>query len=364
MNHREEIKNLFSEAKNEYNTLKINAENKIVRWFWATDEITNLAPFYFEENRYPKGKILKETPKDVTRKTLYGVDNQENIIIERRYTEMEDVFYETIYFRKENEILSYHFDYQKDREPINLKKYVYENGLLTHIFSQFKNNGFWLEKFVYENGKIIRKEWQGTDFYGEKFERIRHYDYDDLGMLQTIKEGDYVFYKKPDKKLSYKKLGELVQEKLLILLKQHIQNHAPKKLLYCLNFSYMAENIIPPQIGFGTENDRAEWLKDTDYDNIIWNTADYEHFTELDYDDETARLFDLFNQETELNEKHANAIKIIVECARQIKENLAEFDLEKTADFVVVASYFDQSDLKKNFKQINPELFEKFKRKL
>ena len=100
-------------------------------------------------------------------------------------------------------------------------------------------------------------------------------------------------------------------------------------------------------IGFGTESDRKNWL-DNDYDkSIIWNVADYSHQVELECDDETATLFDLFNQETELASKYSTAIKIIRECAKDIKQDLQNFDLDITDDFVIVAGYFDQSDLKK-----------------
>ena len=185
------------------------------------------------------------------------------------------------------------------------------------------------------------------DNYGEYFKRVVSYEYDDIGQLKIIREGSYIKYQKPDKKLSYKKLKELTAEKLLSLLKEAIKNHAPKEKLYCINLSYFSENMIPPMIGFGAESDRKNWL-DNDYNkSIIWNVADYSHQVELECDDETATLFDLFNQETELANKYSTAIKIIQECAKDIKQDLQNFDLDITDDFVIVAGYFDQSDLKK-----------------
>lgn len=360
-----EIELRFKKAQENYPSLKKEIESKVVRWFWASNSIFTLNPFWFEQNRYPKGKILKEEPtKNREYAHLYGVNAQNEIIVNREMTSFKENFYEAFYFRAENEILSYHFDYGKEKKLINVKKYTYKNDRLVAIYSFFEKNGYWIEHFVYENEKLIRKEWQGVDNYGKNFNRTMNYDYDEIGQLKTIKEDDYIWYQKPDKTLSYKKLTELSQEKLLSLLKETIRKNAPNEKLYCINLSYFGENMLPPQIGFGTQSDRKEWTENEYHSNIIWNVADYSHSAEITPDDETSNLFDLFNQETELNEKYSTAIKVVIECAKTLKKDLQELKLQTTDDFVVVAGYFDQSDFRKNFKQINPELFEVFKKKL
>lgn len=359
MNHQEHIKTLFQEGKKSYLTLKTEITAQVVRWFWATNNLFELEPFYFEQNRYPKGKILKETPENPEGKVRYGIDKDENIIVEERYNKFGA--YETFYFRSDNEIIACHFHYSESKNLINAKKYVYEVQFLTAIYSFFEEETAWEQFYFYENGKLVRQSWKGEDYHKNPFERTIEYAYNDLGLLKTISENGYLWYQKPEKKLSYKKLSEMVAEKLLPLVKNAIKNKAPQEKLYCINLSYGAENIIPPSIGFGTESDRLYWIENqVKYEGIIWNVADYSFQEELDFDEETARLFDIFNQETELNEKYTSAEKIIVECAKQIKVSLNEFDLDTTEDFVVVAGYFDQSDFTKNFKKINPEKVKEF----
>ena len=343
----EALKELFDQAQSDYPVLKNQIENQVVRWFWTSDDIFSLNPFWFEENRFSKGKVLKEEPKNKKYAVQYGVNADDEIIVAREMNELKGHFYETFYFRGENEILSYHFDYGKDKELINVKKYLYENDRIKAVYSCFEENGYWVEDFIYKNNKLICKEWQGVDNYGEYFKRVVSYEYDDIGQLKIIREGSYIKYQQPDKKLSYKKLTELTAGKLLNLLKNTIKNHAPKEKLYCINLSYFSENMIPPMIGFGAESDRKNWLDNDYHKSIIWNVADYSHQVELECDDETATLFDLFNQETELANKHSSAVKIIQECAKDIKQDLQNFDLDITDDFVIVAGYFDQSDLKK-----------------
>lgn len=366
MNHKEHIQSLFNNAKTNYQPIKANIENQVAQWFWATNSIFELEPFYLEQNRFPKGKILKEKPSNTTNKICYGIDNHNNIIIKQSYNEID--CYETFYVRSNDEIIGYHFDYSNSKNLINAKKYVYKNNHLTAIYSFFANgNDGWEQHYFYEDNKIIRQEWYGVAIYAgknEPFHRILNYTYDEIGVLNTIYEKDYIHYQKPDKKLSYQKLSELVYDKLLSLLKTAIQQHAPKKTLYCINLSYQEINIIPPMIGFGIISDRNNWANDEYHRNIIWNVFDYTHYlnlSELNCDDETLRLFDLFNQETELKDKIPFAIKLIIKCAKQLKQELSEFNLAMTDDFVIVASDYYQNDFGKNFKQINPELFDTFK---
>lgn len=367
MQETQHVRALFEQAKDNYHALKSKIESQAVRWFWASDCLFDLAPFYFEQHRFPRGKILKEAPDNPKNKCYYGVDSDENIIVERRYIELENLYYDTFYFRNENEIIVYHFDYGKDKKLINTKQYVYENERLVAIYSEFYiDTGGWVERFYYQDDKLIKKHWVGKDYYGKEFDRTQEYSYDEIGLLDSIQENGYLFYKKPDKKLSYKKLTEITKNKLLLLLKEHIKNHAPKEQIYCINLSYFEENSIPPAIGFGTQSEREYWLKkDNPYHySIIWNVADYTYQIEPDCDDETIKLFDLFNQETELKGKYHLLAKMVVECAKQIKQDLAEFELNISDDFVVVASYYDLRDLKSNFKNINPELFEQYKHQL
>lgn len=357
-----QLNELFNKATNEYNSLKSSIESQVVRWFWASNDIFSLEPFWFEQNRFSKGKILKEEPtKNRQYAIQYGVNASEEIIVGRQMTSFNEKFYETFYFREKTQITSYRFDYSDEKELENIKQYSYKEGKIDSIYAVFGENGYAIEQFIYENNQLVRKEWKGIDEDNNSFERIICYAYDEIGQLKTIKEGDYIWYEKPDKKLNLTKLAALSQEKLLSLLKETIRQHAPKEPLYCLNISYMAENIFPPQLGFGTQADREQWKDDLNYKYLLWNIADYSYSAEIDLDEPTAKLFELFSQEMALNEKQQTGIKAIITCAKDLKDNLYELDIQTTDDFVIVAGYFDQSDFKKNFKQINPEKMDAFK---
>ena len=113
---REQARKLYDQAQANYPALKAQIEAQVVRWFWAAGGvgIFSLEPFYFEQNRFPKSKILKEAPEDTDNKHQYGVNEKYEIIVERSYTEFKGQCYETFYFREDSQIISYHFDYSKE----------------------------------------------------------------------------------------------------------------------------------------------------------------------------------------------------------------------------------------------------------
>ena len=219
----EQARKLYDQAQANYPKLKAQIEAQVVHWFWAAGGVGyfSLEPFYFEQNRFPKSKILKNAPENAEDKYQYGVNANDEIIVERSYTEFKGQCYETFYFREDSQIISYHFDYSKEKKCINTKIFVYNNGLLQAIYAAFKGNK-WSEKTMfYENDKLISCDWIGKDDYSAEkgFERGFVYTYDILGELNSItgKDGG-VWYQKKDKKVSYKKLSERVAERFYALL--------------------------------------------------------------------------------------------------------------------------------------------------
>ena len=123
---------LYDQAQADYPKLKAQIEAQVVRWFWTAGGVGyfSLEPFYFEQNRFSKAKILKDAPEDTDNKYQYGVNEKDEIIVERSYTEFKGQCYETFYFREENKIVSYHFEHSVEKECINTMIFIYKDGLL------------------------------------------------------------------------------------------------------------------------------------------------------------------------------------------------------------------------------------------
>ena len=350
----EQARKLYEQAQADYPKLKTQIEAQVVRWFWAAGGVGyfSLEPFYFEQNRFSKSKILKDAPEDSDNKYQYGVNNKDEIIVERRYTESKGKFkgqcYETFYFRKENQIISYRFEYSEEKECDNVKIFIYKDGLLQYIYSAFEEH-YSEETMYYEGNKLIRRKTKGLDYYSNPIDNTLLYTYDMLGKINSItNETGYVYYQKKDKKISYKALSEKATERYYALLVPTIKAYPVKEPLYCINLSFDYQNILPTRIGFGTESERQEYQKyGKEAKHYLWNTAEYAHTIDIEPNEEDAALFDLFNQETEMQEKESAATKLLVACAKRLKEEWVSLGIPSTNDFVVVVSDEEESFLKK-----------------
>ena len=347
----EQARKLYDQAQANYSNLKAQIEAQVVRWFWASGGVGyfSLEPFYFEQNRFSKAKILKDAPEDSDNKYQYGVNANDEIIVERSYTEFKGQCYETFYFREDSQIISYRFEYSEEKECDNVKIFIYKDGLLQYIYSAFEEH--YLEETMYYKGnKLIRRKTKGLDYYSNPIDNTLLYTYDMLGKLNSItNETGYVYYQKKDKKVSYKKLSERVAERFYALLIPAIKAYPIPEPLYCLNIAFDYQYIMPPTIGFGTESERIEWKESYGKraDSLLWNTADYAHTVEIETDNEDTALFELFNQETEMQERESAATKLLVACAKRLKEEWASLGIPSTDDFVVVVSDIEDSFLKK-----------------
>ena len=348
----EQARKLYEQAQADYPALKAQIEAQVVRWFWAAGGLGlfSLEPFYFEQNRFSKSKILKEAPENAEDKYQYGVNANDEIIVERSYTEFKGEYYETFYFREENKIVSYHFEHSVEKECINTMIFIYKDGLLQSIHSAYDNNAWSERTMYYEREKLIRQEEKGLDYYSNPIDNTLLYTYDVLGKLNSItNKTGYVYYQKKDKKISYKALSEKAAERYYALLVPTIKAYPIKEPLYCINLSFDYQNILPTRIGFGTESERQEWKKTYGerVDRFLWNTAEYAHTIDIEPNEEDAALFDLFNQETEMQEKSSAATKLLVACAKRLKEECASLGIPSTDDFVIVVGDEEEFFFKK-----------------
>ena len=346
----EQARKLYEQAQADYPALKAQIEAQVVRWFWASGGVGyfSLEPFYFEQNRFSKSKILKDAPEDSDNKYQYGVNDKDEIIVERRYTEFKGQCYETFYFREDSQIISYRFEYSEEKECDNVKIFIYKDGLLQYIYSAFEEH-YSEETMYYKGNKLIRRKTKGLDYYLKPIDNTLLYTYDMLGKLNSITSGTgYLCYQKKDKKISYKALSEKAAERYYALLVPTIKAYPVKEPLYCINLSFDYQNILPTRIGFGTESERQEYQKyGKEAKHYLWNTAEYAHIIDIEPNEEDAALFDLFNQETEMQERESAATKLLVACAKRLKEEWASLGIPSTDDFVVVVSDEEESFLKK-----------------
>nr|WP_315045946.1 hypothetical protein [uncultured Campylobacter sp.] len=101
MDEIERLRTFLKSVRDEYKALHKIAEAQVVSRRWASDEYINLEPFYFEFNRFSKGRVLKEVPKNIANAYEYGFDAQDRIVFKRQYVS-EKYFYEEFYFWRQD----------------------------------------------------------------------------------------------------------------------------------------------------------------------------------------------------------------------------------------------------------------------
>ncbi|AMP98816.1 hypothetical protein AY601_1909 [Pedobacter cryoconitis] len=354
-------------TKAAFEQLKIETERQVTTWFWATSDLYNPEPFHYESNHWTRGRKLKAEPEKKAEHCQYGLNNQGEIIVERQYTSFEQYFYQTFYVRTQGMIIRYRFSYE-EQEIESISMFYEEQGQLTkHITvadTQCKCD--YATYYYNQNQKLTEKKWH-LEFDDFETDRDHEYKYDQFGLLETIIENqEQVIYRKPDQSISFIQLTTIAEERLFSVLQQNIREYSIQEEIYCIYINYGNSNFFPPAIAYGTKAEKDHWqaAQGAKAKWIVWNPADYQYNREVSMDQETADFFEFYNQETEMRQKYKEARKAILNVVLKLKIVLNEFKLNKTSDFVIVAADAEQGDLKKNFKVLNPELFEKFKKDL
>lgn len=353
-------------TKADFEQLKVETESQVALWFWATSDLYNPEPFYYESNNWARGRKLKGEPAKKAEHHHYGLNAQGEIIVERQYTSFEQYFYELFFIRTHDTITRYRFSYD-NKEIEQISRFYYEQNQLTQHIT-VADNQCKCDYAVYyynSNQKLIEKKCH-LEFDDFETDRNHEYKYDQFGLLETITENrESIIYQKSAQSISFKQLTVMAEDRLFTVLRQNIHQHAIPEELYCLYLYYGNAHLFPPAIAYGTKAEKDHWQgQGTKAKWIIWNPADYQYNMEVSMDGETERFFDLYNQETEMQQKYAAAKKAIINVVMKLKDSLNEFTLNKTSDFVIIAADDEQADLKKNFKILNPELFEQFRKDL
>jgi hypothetical protein len=355
----------FSKAA--FEQLKTETESQVTAWFWATSDLYHPEPFYYESNNWSIGRKLKGEPGKKAEHYHYGLNIQGEIIVERQYTSFEQYYYETFYIRTQGVITRYSFSYE-EQEIEGISVFYEERGQLTkHITVTDTQCKCDYATYHYDqNQKLAEKKWH-LEFDDFETDRNHEYKYDQFGLLETITENqEQVIYQKPDKSISFTQLTAIAEERLFAVIRQNIHEHPIQEELYCIYINYGNSDFFPPAIAYGTKAEKDHWqaTQGAKAKWIVWNSADYQYNRDVRMDQETADFFDFYNQETEMRQKYTVAKKAILNVVVKLKAVLNELKLNKTGDFVILAADVEQVDLKKNFKILNPELFEKFKKDL
>jgi hypothetical protein len=178
----------FSKLGGEYLARKKCAEGTVCDWKWASWCWFEIQPLYFERHGWAPGRALREAPAKLDGRVECGLDQMGRVTVERQYNELG--FYETFYDWSAKPIEVAHFNYSRERKPINLLLVQMERDRAVTCFKS-AIHGFTREEYKWV-GSLVREV---NVFHAKRAEgkllplhpwHTAKAHYDDAGLLQRV----------------------------------------------------------------------------------------------------------------------------------------------------------------------------------
>ena len=355
-------------AKGEYAARKKTAEARVVRWEWFTSGDRALQPFYFERNRFSRGKRLLIEPS-LPREgyVAYGVDAQDRVLVEREYAE-HGRFYEIFYQYLAEKVEWVRYDYSSDKHPVAVHCANFAGERIVSLTMRGIGGGS-AERYLYCEERIVRIErevLQAEAFRHESQAWTDRFEiqWDDLGRVSRITQsGDdesrlHTIFQRPTKEERLKDLVAILEAELVAQIPKGVGALGLKEPAYSLVLAYDDEgnDMLPPAIGVGLAQERSEWLatRSSDARWLVWNPAEYRHYN-CDplafYDQKLLALCDKANQQIAMNDQWSVGRTLLDRVATSLRGIAWKAMMPVTEDFVVYAVDFELGNLRKSLRK-------------
>jgi len=336
------ITSLASIARNaNFTTLKKQCEPRVVLEQWASGQLSNPTPFYFERNQYSRGRTLKAQPPSKKNALHYGFDAEGAVVRIRHWSGFLERFHEEELFLPSEAGVQLAFRFAHDGALMNAHRYRTEDGRLQlHELSFGTKGTIATETFEWVDGRLSRVV---VENWGDR-RLVHEFTWDDLGRLQSIAvQGAKPFYSRPAEGESLKVLLPVIRQRLLELIPLVAARVRPDEAAYGLAIVIDEENwrnLLPPALALGFQRERETFLSryGAKADDMLWNPAELEAFDvpEREWrDPKLAKACERANQHLWQGGKHAVARSFV----RSLTEDLRALHWGRvrkvTPDFVV-----------------------------
>jgi len=363
------VESRFSQLSSQYLKIKESCEKTVVSWRWATNELYDPRPFWFERNGYKLGRYLKNLPKKQNYKFEYGLDDRGAIIIERQHIRFDGYperiwCYETFYIRSDNLIEVAYYDYHPDKTPISFSRRIGSEQQF-ELWESRKKNGIVRENYSWQQDKLfgIGFEYAPVNEHGDHgplvFNNRFEIKYDQKGELEEIlshwprRTNPEVAYNISWLEVPLERLLRDARNALVASINENICLLKLSDPVFSLIMAWNPEEdaILPPFIGIGLEREREQWIQEhgKDANLFMWNPAEYKiHFN--------IRSDALMDVCTPLNERCARkgswsaVAKLLNDIAKEFNNKDWTGMLTTTNDFVSVATNYELTDFRGNLK--------------
>jgi len=384
-----ELEARFLELPDRYRFLKQACEAQVVSWCWASDDLYEPRPLYFETHGYKKGRLLKQPPKAADGKSEYGYGGADIVHVARKHVRFAGYperlwFYETFYVHRPHEIEAAHFDYHPDKEPIFYAKGNHDEEGRLRSWRSCARGGLTREMYGWDGERVVRidVEYARADSNGTLGALLPYtryqIDYAGDGAIQQIlchwsrrpehpNESTQIVYLRRPADLTFEQLLSTMHAVLKKAIIDCIESAGIYGLVYSLVLAWDPgqQESLPPMVGIGLDSERTAWLHERGSEAkwYLWNPAEYRNYLEI-RSAAVEQACRPVNQECRLRGSWKDAAQVLNEIAKDLGSMDWSGTLQTTSDFVAYAIDLELTEFQRNLQATaRPALIKQFRQK-
>jgi hypothetical protein len=354
-----ELGRWLKKANDEYRARKREAERRVVRWEWYTSHSRHIEPFYFERNKFARGKSLKapRTPKDG--EVAYGLDESGQVLVERQYVSiLRDGVrwcYETFHRPGKQTLEWVRYSYAPDKGATAVHRATYDRQRIVTLEMRGRYGGH-RERYRYQGENIVKIDREVEQQDGRGWTDWFEVKHDSLGRVSEILGWDpyrkrkSIVFARPQDGEKLNDLAEAVEARLVTLIPRAIAKCKWKEPAFSLVVAYDGEgnDMLPPAVGVGLTSERAMWNGSKD----MWNPAEYRNYPLLlPTDEKLSVLCRKLNQQIAMKGQWSKGRKLLERVSAALRKKSWKNVLPTTDDFAVYAVDYECGNLSQALKQ-------------
>jgi hypothetical protein len=333
-----------------------------VRWEWYSDDAYDLRPYWYERNRYRRGRRLERRPTLSEDVVQYGFDDAGRVVVRREFSGFLGgrLTFEATRTYLDGAIEEVGVD--GDGTNVYVHRYLFDDDLL-HTFIFTARHGQGREEYGYTVGRVTSID---ASHDGRPYQKVA-IGYDEAGRLRRIETTWLQGRAHTVTTYRRRPAGFTVDGRcrdLVAMLAERVPAAVAREQIgepaCCLALVYNGESCVP-LLGIGLESERQAWLASGDATELMWNPAEFEHYDTdaVGLDDPGFRdSADLLDQELALKGELDRVRVVLLEAAHALNRYDWSRALPITADFIVYPVDYELADLDHNLGECRRRLSE------
>jgi hypothetical protein len=149
-----QLEKRFQAAQNSYAELRRTCEDRVVRWEWANGSVYSLDPCFFLDRDIRVGRVSPLPPKSPANWTAYGFTSDNQLAVEREYTDSTDPeYYQDFYVNLSDRIVNYRYHFAPSHAVASCSQLVFDD-ITPLYFQRWGVRGWVSYAYSCTNGRV------------------------------------------------------------------------------------------------------------------------------------------------------------------------------------------------------------------